>query len=326
MTDISVNYMGLKLCSPVMAASSGLTAQLDRVAEFEKAGVGAIVVKSLFEEQIVNEAEFLQSQSHDYPESADYLHHYLRQNSIDRYLELVTAVKRKVSVPVIASINCYSAGEWTQFAKEIEGAGADGLELNIYSLPLNVYKKSDEIEREYLNVVEKVSRQIKIPVAVKIASTFTNLPGFVNGLKAHGAKGVVMFNRFYSPDIDIKRVRVFPADAFSSPEESLRELRWMGIVSALVPGIDLSASTGVHNGTIALKQILAGASTVQMCTALYKKGADSIAQAVADINLFMDTQGFSSVEEFRGKLNYSNIENPGKFERVQFMKTFGNKV
>lgn len=155
MTDISVNYMGLKLCSPVMAASSGLTAQLDRVAEFEKAGVGAIVVKSLFEEQIVNEAEFLQSQSHDYPESADYLHHYLRQNSIDRYLELVTAVKRKVSVPVIASINCYSAGEWTQFAKEIEGAGADGLELNIYSLPLNVYKKSDEIEREYLNVDRK---------------------------------------------------------------------------------------------------------------------------------------------------------------------------
>jgi dihydroorotate dehydrogenase (fumarate) len=228
-------------------------------------------------------------------------------------------------VPVIASINCYSGGEWTSFAKEIEKAGADGLELNIYSLPLDIYKSSNDIETEYLNVVEKVSKQLKIPVAVKIASTFTNLPGFVNALKAHGAKGVVMFNRFYSPDIDIKKVRVFPADAFSSPEESLRELRWMGIVSALVPGIDLSASTGVHNGTLALKQILAGATTVQMCTALYKKGAVSISNAIDDINLFLDTQGFSSVEEFKGKLNYANIENPGKFERVQFMKTFGNR-
>ncbi|MFA7179644.1 MAG: diguanylate cyclase, partial [Bacteroidales bacterium] len=189
MSDISVNYMGLKLSSPIMAASSGLTAQLDRVAEFEKAGVGAIVVKSLFEEQIVNEAEFLQSQSHDYPESADYLHHYLRQNSIERYLKLVTDVKNTVSVPVIASINCYSGGEWTSFAKEIEKAGADGLELNIYSLPLDIYKSSNDIETEYLNVVEKVSKQLKIPVAVKIASTFTNLPGFVNALKAHGAKG-----------------------------------------------------------------------------------------------------------------------------------------
>lgn len=324
MTDISVNYMGLKLRSPIIAASSGLTAQLNRVAEFDKAGVGAIVVKSLFEEQIVNEAQFLNDQSHDYPESADYLHHYLRQNSIDRYLKLISDVKETVSVPVIASINCYSGGEWTSFAKKIESAGADGLELNIYSLPLDIYNSSTDIERGYLNVVEQVSKQIKIPVAVKIASTFTNLPGFVNGLKAHGAKGVVMFNRFYSPDIDIKHVRLFPADAFSSPEESLRELRWMGIVSALVPGIDLSASTGVHNGTIALKQILAGASTVQMCTALYKKGAKAISESIDDINLFMDTKGFKSISDFKGKLNYANIENPGKFERVQFMKTFGN--
>lgn len=325
MSDVSVSYMGLELKSPIIAASSGLTAQLERVAEFENAGVGAIVVKSLFEEQITNEAEFLEQQSHAYPESADYLHHYLRQNSIEKYLKLVVDVKQTVSVPVIASINCYSGGEWISFAKEIENAGADGLELNIYSLPLNIHKSSNDIESDYLDVVKRVSSSIKIPVSVKIASTFTNLPGFVNGLKAHGAKGVVMFNRFYSPDVDIQRVRVFPADAFSKPEESLRELRWMGIVSALVPGIDLSASTGVHNGTLALKQILAGASTVQMCTSLYKKGADSISNAVADINLFMDTHGFTSVSEFKGKLNYANIKNPGKFERVQFMKTFGNK-
>lgn len=325
MANLSVNYMGLELSSPILAASSGLTAQLDRVIEFEKAGIGAIVVKSLFEEQIVNEAQFLNQQSSDYPESADYLHYYLRQNSIERYLELVTNIKNAVTVPVIASINCYSSGSWTDFAKEIEGAGADGLELNIYSLPLDIHKSGDQIEREYLQVVAEVAKQLKIPVAVKIASTFTNLPGFVNSLKGHGAKGVVMFNRFYSPNIDIDRVRVYPADAFSIPEESLRELRWMGIVSALVKGIDLSASTGVHNGELALKQMLAGAATVQMCTALYKKGAKIITQSLDDISVFMEKNGYDTISQFKGKLNYANIENPDKFERVQFMKTFGDK-
>lgn len=325
MSDISVKYMGLQLSSPIIAASSGLTAQVDRVKEFEAAGVGAIVVKSLFEEQISNEAEFLTTQSQLYPESADYLHYYLRQNSIDRYLELITNLKAAVKVPVIASINCYSGGEWTSFAKEIEGVGADGLELNIYSLPLNIHKSSDTIEEEYLDVVSQVSKLLKIPVSVKIASTFSNLPGFVNGLKAHGAKGVVMFNRFYSPNIDINRLRLYPADAFSSADESLRELRWVGIVSALVSGIDLSSGTGIHDGTTAIKHILAGASTIQMCTALYKKGAKAISSAIGDIHLFMDKQGFKSIDEFKGKLNYANIEDPGKFERVQFMKSFGEQ-
>ena len=325
MSNLSVNYMGLMLKSPIIAASSGLTTQLDKVAAFEKAGVGAIVVKSLFEEQIVSEAEFLNTQSHDYPESADYLHYYLRNNSLVKYLELIKSIKETVSVPVIASINCYSMGEWVSFAKEIEGAGADGLELNIYSLPLYVLKKSDDIEKGYLEVVEKVAKSLKIPVAVKIASNYTNLPGFVEGLKARGAKGVVMFNRFFMPNIDIKKLRIIAADAFSYEEEHLKELRWMGIVSALVKGIDLSASTGNHNGEAVIKQILSGATTVQMCTALYKKGPEAISNAIEDLHLFMDKQGFNSVADFCGKLNYENIDHPDKFERVQFMKTFGGK-
>ena len=325
MSNLSVNYMGLMLKSPIIAASSGLTTQLDKVAAFEKAGVGAIVVKSLFEEQIVSEAEFLNTQSHDYPESADYLHYYLRNNSLVKYLELIKSIKETVSVPVIASINCYSMGEWVSFAKEIEGAGADGLELNIYSLPLYVLKKSDDIEKGYLEVVEKVAKSLKIPVAVKIASNYTNLPGFVEGLKARGAKGVVMFNRFFMPNIDIKKLRIIAADAFSYEEEHLKELRWMGIVSALVKGIDLSASTGNHTGEAVIKQILSGATTVQMCTALYKKGPEAISNAIEDLHLFMDTQGFNSVADFCGKLNYENIDHPDKFERVQFMKTFGGK-
>lgn len=325
MSNLSVNYMGLPLRSPVIVASSGLTTQMDRVKEFEEAGAGAIVVKSLFEEQIVNEAEFLSTQSHEYPESSDYLHYYIRQYSVDRYLALIKDIKAIVSVPVIASINCYSKGSWTSFAKDIEKAGADGLELNIYSLPLNIHKSADEIEKEYIEVVSGIVKTIKIPVSVKIGSTFTNLPGFIENLKGHGAKGIVLFNRFYAPDVDIARMTVTSADAFSHEQDYLSGLRWIGIVSALVPGIDLSASTGIHNGTIVLKQILSGAATAQMCTALYKKGAVAIKNALEDISLFMDKNGYNSIEDFRGKLNYSNMGNPRKFERVQFLKSFGGK-
>ena len=199
------------------------------------------------------------------------------------------------------------------------------IELNLYTLPLDIHKKSEEIESQYLNVVKRVSSSVKIPVAVKIANNFTNLPGFTENLKAYGAKGVVMFNRLYTPDIDISNLRLIPSDAFSHSEEYVKELRWMAIISSLVNNIDLSASTGIHNGTTAIKQILAGAKTVQMCTALYKEGADVIVHALEDIQLFMDKQGFNSVDEFRGKLNYKNIQNPDKFERVQFMKNFGSK-
>lgn len=325
MTNISVNYMGLTLNSPVIAASSGLTTQLDKIESFEKAGVGAIVVKSLFEEQIVDEADFLNSRSSDYPESADYLHHYMRQYSIEKYLNLLREIKAKVSVPVIASINCYSKGEWVSYAREIEKTGVNAIELNIYSLPLNIHKSSTDVEKDYLDVIGTVTKMLKIPVAVKIAGYVTNLPGFVNNLKAYGAKGVVMFNRFYTPDIDISKLKIVAAEAFSTETESLRELRWMGIVSALVQGIDLSSSTGIHTGETAIKQILAGATTVQMCTALYKRGAEAISDVNQDIHIFMEKHGFKNIKDFKGMLNYSNIEDPRKFERVQFMKNFGGK-
>lgn len=325
MTNISVNYMGLTLNSPVIAASSGLTTQLDKIESFEKAGVGAIVVKSLFEEQIVDEADFLNSRSSDYPESADYLHHYMRQYSIEKYLNLLREIKAKVTVPVIASINCYSKGEWVSYAREIEKTGVNAIELNIYSLPLNIHKSSTDVEKDYLDVIGTVTKMLKIPVAVKIAGYVTNLPGFVNNLKAYGAKGVVMFNRFYTPDIDISKLKIVAAEAFSTETESLRELRWMGIVSALVQGIDLSSSTGIHTGETAIKQILAGATTVQMCTALYKRGAEAISDVNQDIHIFMEKHGFKNIKDFKGMLNYSNIEDPRKFERVQFMKNFGGK-
>lgn len=323
MNNLSVKYLGLTLKSPIVVASSGLTTQMDKIAAYVKAGAGAIVVKSLFEEQISNQALMLDNQIHT--EGADYLHFYTRQNALGKYLDLIKEIKTAVDVPVIASINCFSKGEWVEFASKIEGAGADALELNIFSLPLNINGDSKSIEQEYLDIVRAVSQAVKMPVAVKIGEGYTNIPSFANSLKGYGAKGVVMFNRFYQPDIDLKSIKIVPSDAFSHPEEHLKSLRWVAIVSSLVNGLDISASTGVHNGTTVIKQILAGASTVQMCSALYKQGAEVISDALADINLFMDKNGFRSLDDFRGKLNYSSIDNPERFERVQFMKTFGSK-
>lgn len=325
MIDISVTYMGIKLKSPFIVASSGLTTQPDKVISFAKAGAGAIVVKSLFEEQITKEAEFLEAQPFESAESSEYLHFYTRQNALDKYLQLITELKKSVDIPVFASINCYSQGEWTQFAKDIEKTGADGIELNLYSLPLDINKKSDELEKEYLQVVKSVSASVKIPVAVKIGSTFTNIPGFVSSLKAYGAKAVVMFNRFYLPDIDIKNMRIIPSDAFSSDDEHIHGLRWIAITSSLVKGVDIASNTGIHNGPEAIKHLLAGASAIQMCSSLYKRGADAISDAIGDLHLFMDKQGFKSVSDFKGKLNYSSISNPDKFERVQFIKTYSLK-
>ena len=325
MADISTNYMGLKLKSPVIAASSGLTSNIDNIVEFERAGVGAIVLKSLFEEQIVNNAEYLDSLSSDFPESANYIHHYIRENSIENHLALLREAKKHISSPVIASINCYSPGEWLIYAKELAATGADALELNIYSMPLNIRESSADIEQKYLKIVGEITKIVPIPVAVKISSDFTNLPGFADKLKGYGAKGVVMFNKFYMPDIDINRLEISSADPFSSKEGYLKELRWIGIISALVPGIDISASTGIYNGEISIKEILAGAATVQICTALYKNGAEVISEVNNGISAFMERKGFNSVADFKGLLNYAGIPDPGKFERVQFMKSFGSK-
>ena len=325
MVNTSTEYMGLKLKSPFIAASSGLTVQEDVVVALEANGIGAIVLKSLFEEQINNEALFLSTQCEEYPESMDYLNHYIRQNSVDKYITNIKRIKSLINIPVIASINCFSKGEWTSYAKEIEAAGADGLELNFYSLPLSIEKSSNEIEQDYFNIVKSVSESINIPVAVKIASTFTNIPAFVNGLKAYGAKAVVMFNRFYTPDIDIDSMTITGSEPLSHPEEYLKELRWIAITSSLVQNFDISATTGIHTPKAAIKEILAGATTVQLCTALYRQGATSVAQFVSELETFISKNGFSSVSDFKGKLNYSSIENPAQFERVQFMKTFGSK-
>lgn len=325
MGRLSVDYMGLRLKSPFIAGSSGFTAKVENIVALEKAGVGAVVLKSLFEEQINNEAEFLNEQSALYPENMDYLYNYMKEHSLEKYLNLIREAKVAVKIPVIASVNCYGSGNWLSFVKEIQKAGADAIEINIYSLPLSKSRSSESFEDEYLTVVKSLTKECSIPVAVKIGNNFTTLPRFVDSLKICGADAVVMFNKYYHPDIDLKTLSIIGANPFSKEGDSLEELRWIAIISSMVNGLDISASTGILSADDAIKMILSGAKTVQLCSALYKNGVGEVEKFLAGLNIFMSEKGYSSLDDFRGKLNYSNIPSPEKYERVQFLKTFGGQ-
>ncbi len=323
MSDLSVKYLGLSLKSPIIAASCGMTSNFENVSKMENSGVGAIVVKSLFEEQISNEVNFVSSLGDSYPEMNDYLNGYIRQNSIKNYLDSLRKIRFAVSVPVIASINCYNIGEWISYAKEIENVGVDALEINLFDLPTTTNNTGADLEKSYIEVVRQVINSVKIPVAVKISSHFTNIPSFADSLVAQGAKGIVIFNRFFTPDIDLDTLKIVPAPILSQPTDYLANLRWTAILSSSVKGADISCTTGIHTPESAVKHLLAGASTVQLCSVIYKEGFGVISKFNDFLKLFMDKNRFDSIDSFIGKLNYSNIEDPLIFERAQFLKSFG---
>lgn len=321
MGRLDTKYLGLKLKSPVIAGSSGNTASLSKMKEAEDNGAGAIVMKSLFEEQI-NAQISASGGPVSYPEADDYMAYYIKSNAFEEYLELVASAKKSLDIPVIPSINCISSGTWTDFAVNIEKAGADALEVNMFFLPVNSSVASHDIEKEYINLVEKLKGTISIPVAVKIGFRFTNILNMLDLFYKRGVEGVVMFNRFYEPDIDTGKMAIVPAQVFSSAEEKRYVLRWIAMAGAMDAKPDISASTGVYSGDDAVKYILAGASTVQVCSVLYRKGISVIKNINGQIEEWMEKKGFGNISQFRGKLSYASIDNPSVFERTQFMRYF----
>jgi len=283
MVNLETKYLGLNLKNPIVVSSSGLSNSVEKIKKIEAAGAGAVVLKSLFEEQINYEASHVINQSEDYPEAEDYIRSYTKSNSIDTYLTLIEDAKKEVSIPVIASINCISDSDWTDFAKKIELAGADALELNVHIVTVDHEISSDEVENIYFSILEKVKSLINIPVAVKIGSHFSNLTNLVYKLYHRNVEGVVLFNRFFQPDIDIDNMSFTSSAVLSSDVDIRNTLRWVGIISDRVKNIDISSSTGVHDGKAAVKLLLAGASTVQVCSVLYKKGVDEIENILKDI-------------------------------------------
>lgn len=327
MTDISTEFAGLKLKSPIIAGSCGLTGSIETIEKIEKAGAGAVVLKSIFEEEIINEYDKLlkETQSDNRHEiDLDYFDYKIRQDNLADYITLINNAKETVSIPVIASINCVSTHEWSFFAKKIEEAGADALELNIFISPSDTSKSSDDKERMYFNIINNITSKLKIPVIVKMSYYFTDLGGMINKISKTAIKGLVLFNRFFSPDIDINTNKIIPVNIFSSPDELPTSLRWIAISSNNV-SCNLAASTGVHNGEGLIKQLLAGADAIQIVSTIYKNGVDVIKEMNTDLRNYMKEKNYKKISNFKGLMSRKNSQNPALYERVQFMRYFSAK-
>ncbi len=328
MVDLSTKYMGLNLRNPLMVASCGLVSSLAGVRRCADAGIGAIVLKSLFEEQL--EAEVKEDlEQHlwfsGHAEAFGYVRNMGMEFGPNKYLKLVEEAKNTLSIPVIASLNCVSSKWWTGYARQIEAAGADALELNVAVMPSDPTHKSGQIERLYFKILEEVRTRVEIPIAVKIHPYFTSLARIAEELCRRGASALVLFNRFYNLDIDIEKLKLVSGHRFSSPVEIYSSLRWITLLAGRLP-CDLAASTGVHDGVGAIKQLLAGATTIQLCSTLYRNGIEQIGRVLEQIEGWMIRHDFNSVDQVRGKLSQMQSDRPELYERLQYIKTLaGNE-
>jgi len=323
MADLSTEYMGLSLSNPLIVASSGLTKSVDGVRKCADAGAGAVVLKSLFEEQIAAQAEDMEEHLwlYGHTEAFEYVSKMAMPLGPRDYLKLVEGAKAAVSIPVIASLNCITARWWKDYAKQIEAAGADGLELNISVMPSDPARTGLEIEKIYIDIVESLKGVVRIPVAVKIGPYFTSVARVAAELSERGVSALVLFNRFYQIDIDIDQMDIVPGIRFSSPDEMSLPLRWIAILAGSVE-CDLAASTGVHDGAGLIKQVLAGATAVQVCSTLYGNGVEHIGRILETVETWMQRHDFAKVGDFRGILSRQVTDRPELYERLQYIKLF----
>ncbi len=327
MANISTRFFGLDLKSPVIAASSSMTGHAEQALKLAHAGAGAVVLKSIFEEEIYHELQeelSLRDNFHTDPEYLDYFDYVIKEDNLRKYLRLISDVKAGTEVPVVASINCVTSSDWVLFARKIEEAGADALELNMFICPSDVTKSSECNEQFYFETISKILQVVKIPVSIKIGPYFSNLAGMVQKLSTTGIAGITIFNRFYNPDIDVQTQTVVVADVLSSSEDYILPLRWTGLLSGLV-SCEMAATTGIHSAETALKFLLAGASAVQVASVIYKEGPAAITRMNEEISEWMDQKGYAQLSDFNGSLSHS-VSSAQAWERVQFMKYFGEKA
>jgi dihydroorotate dehydrogenase (fumarate) len=294
--------------------------------ELQKHGAAAVVLKSLFEEEILREMNAnlhrMSSEGFLYPETVDFYDFYeTPEEATVKYLGQIQEAKKNLSIPVIASINCITASQWTYFPRQLELAGADALELNIFVLPTDFNRTAEENEKIYFDIIREVKKQVTIPVIVKLSYYFSNLATMLKRISATGIDGLVLFNRFYNPDFDIETLEFTSGAVLSNPSDLYLSLRWIAILAGRVD-CSLAASTGVHDGTALIKQLLAGASAVEIASTIYKNGHEQIRIILDELTNWMDRKEFTSIDQFRGMLSQSKSENPAAFERVQFMKYF----
>ena len=319
--DLSTTYMGLKLKNPIIVSSSRLTSSIKNIKACADKGAGAIVFKSLFEEQLLVDSDRLMDQDQKYfwyPEAVEFINTHSKDQGIAEYLQLIKDAKEQTSIPIFASINCITPDEWPKFASELEKAGMDGLELNIALMPFDGNTSSQETEDTYIAILSEVKKYVKVPIAVKIGPYFTNTINLVKRLEQAGADAVVLFNRFYSPDIDIENEKVVRDNILSGSEEITQSLRWVSLLSDKVE-CDIAGNTGIHDAAGVVKQLLAGAAATQICSALYKHGIGYIETILTGLEEWLQKKNYSSVSQIQGKLG-KDEKSAAIFERVQYMR------
>ncbi len=324
MANLATRFFGLDLKSPVIAGSSSLTAQVDQIEKIAQAGAGALVLKSLFEEEIHLQADVEAAKKREFavdPEYLDYFDYVVKDDSLKRYLNLISAAKAKVDIPIVASVNCTTSVEWVQFATRLEEAGADALELNLFVVPSDETKSHKQNEEFYFETVKQVLAAVKIPVSVKISSYFSNLAKVVRELSQTGIAGITLFNRFFTPDIDIYAEDIIGTEVLSAPNDYLLPLRWTAILSpkATCP---LSGTSGIFNAETAIKFLLAGANAVQIASVIYREGPEAITQINDGICRWMEEKGYETIDDFKGSLCVKTKQIDA-WERMQFMNYFG---
>jgi dihydroorotate dehydrogenase (fumarate) len=328
MIDFSTQYLGLKLSGPIVVSSTPLSESLDNLKRMEDAGASAVVLTSLFEEQLLLESRALDDDlsrgTESFAESLDYLpdlSDYRMTHEV--YLEYLRKAKQAAGIPILASLNGATVGGWVRFAKDMEDAGADAIELNTYALATDRSQTSAELELQLLELVSAVTGAVKIPVSVKLSQSFTSLPHLVARLEDAGARGVVLFNRFYQPDFDIETLEVRPTLHFSTPSELLPRLHWAAILYGHM-NIDLAISGGVHSAEDVLKGIMAGAGVTMMASALHIHGIEHIGRVLADLRYWLEKREYTSLWETRGCLSRRSVPDTSPFDRGNYIKTLSS--
>ena len=321
MKRLETNFSGLKLKNPFIVSSCSLTNSAEKNKKWEDAGAGAVVLKSLFEEEIEVEAGWMNEGTH--AEELDYLQAYQRAHRLEEYLRLIKETKAVCTIPVIASINCYRLTGWTDFAKQIEEAGADAIELNIMSVNTEITDEYGAFEREHIEIAKKIKQTVNVPFLVKLGKNLTNPIPLIHQLYAQGASGVVLFNRMVTPDINLKTMTFGRGEVLGSPADLYESLRWIGLASHKVPKLSYAASGGVQDGESMIKALLVGASAVEVCSALYKKGAEAIGEMLHTLETWMEVNNYKQISDFKGLMNAGKTGGGTAFERTQFFKQFG---
>lgn len=328
--DLSTNYMGLRLKNPLVPSASPLSHELDTIKKLEDAGAGAIVLYSLFEEQIQHEAReifyYTELGTESFAESLSYFPEQQEFNlAPEDYLEHIRKAKEATEIPIIASLNGISTGGWIDFAAKMDQAGADALELNVYLLPTKHEVAGPEIEQVYLDILKAVKQAAHIPVSVKLSPFFSSIPNIAKQLDQGGADALVLFNRFYQPDIDLDSLDVEPVVQLSQPGTMLLPLRWIAILYGHLD-CSMAATTGIHTAQDAIKVLLAGADVAQMCAALLKNGPKHLEQVLTQMEAWLTEKEYESIQQMKGSMSHRKVAEPAAFERANYMKALTSYV